>query len=355
MFQVGETVRVRSVDNSYSRKAVIAVYNDIENTFDVIYSPNPMSQLLEENSVHHDRISSLLTLETSKPILAVEDAKIIGNELFSMKDYESAEKYYRQGIDLIMKKEVSIGSRVLISSCDSNTTQPVKSAVVSSIDSDNIDVMYDFYSSTEEEDDTVKADRVMYVESDQVAFDLQRALYMNLAKCSLKLNHRGWAIRWSTFAISILLQRLFYDGMTTQSLSLRKSLADAYYVRATILLKSNRPNLSKKVDCSYCDIICVVFLIVYLQDAMEAIKYEGFVDAPQSISGKYRTLMADIDMFVRNRNKENRALARNIAAWVNEAVATNAAMDKEIPADDLDDEQETNCNNESKGEDCSIS
>lgn len=69
---------------------------------------------------------------------------------------------------------------------------------------------------------------------------LCRALYMNLGRSSVQLGHKGWAVRWFSLALVLVLAN---DSSSDSS----KHLADAYSARCRAYLNLGKLNLAKNV------------------------------------------------------------------------------------------------------------
>jgi hypothetical protein len=77
-------------------------------------------------------------------------------------------------------------------------------------------------------------------EQDQL---LQRSLYMNMARCFMKLDQKGWAIKYASLAIAVTLA--YAQNPSTPEVA--KLLADCYYFRSKALIAACRPKFATQV------------------------------------------------------------------------------------------------------------
>lgn len=104
-YSVGERVRVRSVKDGTSQRAIIACCNADE-SLDVIYdakSDSRSDQSDEEFSVLPSRVASLILFELSDHTIKLPlEMKDYGNALFKLMDYDAAIQYYKAGVASIL-------------------------------------------------------------------------------------------------------------------------------------------------------------------------------------------------------------------------------------------------------------
>eukprot|EP01032_Pedospumella_encystans_P018630 gene18630-21201_t len=296
MFSLGEAVRVTSADKTRAGKGMIAMVNG-DSTFDIIYSTSKLEND-EEPAVHSDRIKQLLKEEVDES----NDAEIwknIGNSVFALKDYDAAIAYYKRALALLTSTngdKVSIGQGVIVSYNDSLDCQ---TGIISDINDGVADVMFD--DSDQEEETEIPLKRLTPLVSGLKNILLQRSIYMNLARSVLKQEQKGWAIKYSSFALAVShhLETLLNnneanenDAKITES-ELNKYLADGYYFRGKALLQACRPKFATQ-DCK-----CLR-------------RYD---------ISKATALDTEIQTFKKNIAKSNRKLARDIASWVSTAMS----------------------------------
>lgn len=270
-------------------RAIIAYVT--ENMVDVIYEDGR-----EESSISIERISNLQTFEMENCDSTPDGMKLNGNILFKLQDFSAATEWYLRGISLILDNNLSIGTRVIV--CYHNILRS-RIGIISDIDkrTNSVNVVYEDEESPEDEDN-ITVDRVTQLTSIEY-IELQRALYMNLSKCATKLRRHGWAVKWSSLAVSV-------SGVLPAP---RQSAEEeAYYLRGKCLLNGNRPSLASEdakwlIDCS---------------------------------SSKGVSLQKEIDKFRTQRLKSNRKLAKDLAAWVEHAMAISESAKRSRILADVD-------------------
>jgi len=241
-------------------------------TFDIIYA-SPKGGDDEESSVAGDRIQALLTVEAEFPNIAeIKDAEILksaGNSLFTLKDYDAALSYYKRALIILnapsdsssdrAAKGFTIGQGVIISYADSLDCQ---TGIVSDTTEDSADVMMD--DSELDEETEVPFTRLTQLASGVKNILLQRSVYLNMARCALKQEQKGWAIKYSSVALAIShhLQGVQREGSGSAEAPLtaaevKKFLADGYYFRGKALLQAHRPKFATQVRCA---VIAVAFM-----------------------------------------------------------------------------------------------
>ena len=269
MFSLGEAVRVTSADKTCAGKGMIAMVNG-DSTFDIIYSTSKLEND-EESAVHSDRIKHLLKEEVD--LAESNDAEVwknIGNSVFALKDYDAAIAYYKRALALLTPTtgdNISIGQSVIVSY---NDTLDCQNGIISDINDGVADVMFD--DSEQEEETDIPFKRLTPMASGLKNILLQRSIYMNLARCVLKQEQKGWAIKYSSFALAIShhLETLLTnneanenDAKITEN-EVNKYLADGYYFRGKALLQAHRPKFAAQVHY-WCFFVRQVFALLTLK------------------------------------------------------------------------------------------
>jgi tetratricopeptide (TPR) repeat protein len=319
MFEIGERVRIKDKTNDSTRIAIVAIVND-DNTID----------LNDEDNVDIVRVYRLqdfeLSSSSSSPTTSTSSStttnalieKEYGNILFGLKDYCAAIDRYKRSLSLLDQANVlSIGSEVLVES--KNNYQHYRSAMISDINDNTYDVIYD-ETFDEDDDDDDNNEHLINEESDiprvrlfnlsstsislssminevsktDNGMNIQKAVLMNLAKCYYQLAKYGFAIRFISLYLT-MYKLIEHNNDSNNNKDDIKKKVDALWIKSKSFLNAGRPNLAKKI-------------VTKLQ------KY----DKQRAIG-----LMKEIDVFVAKRFKDNKQLARHIANWVDTAMSIN--------------------------------
>ena len=118
-YEIGTSVRVKSKDGNYSKRAIISCINS-NYTCDIIFENKIDTKLIsEEENVEHSRISQLLDFElnTLDESFGPNQLKEQGNILFVIKDFESASFKYLKSLQVLKKHKnpvLSIGAIVIV-------------------------------------------------------------------------------------------------------------------------------------------------------------------------------------------------------------------------------------------------
>jgi hypothetical protein len=235
-FNIGCKVRVTDQTLDFSHVGVIS-YVHPDGTVDVMYDGK---ELIEDLHVAADRLSPLLSFELEDLVCdQAEELKNRGNILFGLKDYTEASKSYLCAVaKLENQRPLSIGSEVLV--CRPEDEEFHHGYLASFIDSTgNIEIVLDGKL------DCVASRQSIVALSIPSTQDLHRAIYLNLARCSLKRGHRGWAVRYASIALAI--SQLLLDTENIDPTVAIKKLADCLYFRSKTLISAGRPNRAAKV------------------------------------------------------------------------------------------------------------
>ena len=249
--------------------------------------------------------------------------KDCGNKLFSLKDYEAAVEWYLKGLQSLDVPLPSVGCTVVVaprqqqekknspnSFSSSNgdfksSTRDIrqKSFRVGTVSdyrnndgTKKCDVMFDDECDDgtidiDDEEMDVDISRLTSIHPDQSKRVIQASLYSNLAKSSFFLRRFGWTVLYSSVAIFIQFQEWINDGDEKR----KKSICDMYVVRVRAFLSSARPLLATK----------------------------DIGKLSQLDETRAKTLTKELDQFKVKRQASNKKLARDVAAWVDQAMQIN--------------------------------
>ena len=339
-YEIGTKVRVVDKDGSVCRKGIISYYHMPSNLCDIIYDDNN-----DENDVSISRIQPIEIFEENVLSTDISSTtfKEYGNILFNKKDYIESEKYYLLGIKKLLvsssnglsngfRKE-NVGSYTIIQKTN-NSLVNFRIGMISDINQNGqlIDVVYlnnfklidttgneilleeDFDDENEVEDeDNINVTERVIANLPQTLSDLEllRSLYLNLCRIKNKLKVYGWAIKYSSLALIVTKficytiitnsennnqnssSTLTHHNSVDNNSKLIKQLADAYYLRGSILLTVGRPQLAK-IECQRMEIL----------DSVRSHK-----------------LSIQIDQFLKKRQQSNKTLAVEMSKWVESAMS----------------------------------
>jgi tetratricopeptide (TPR) repeat protein len=215
----------------------------------------------EEVVTTEDRLAPLNAFETEPPLPLerqyAEAWKNNGNVLFTAKDFSAAMGYYKKALACLSDRggglTFAMGQEVIVSYPNSIN---YKSGMVSDADCDarTADVMLESEEDDEDEEAEecgVSFDRMLPLAKEASKQLLQRSIYLNMARCALKLELKGWAIKYSSIAICTthaFVSTARQQGLPSSSKEEQgKLLADCYYFRAKALLAACRPKFAAQV------------------------------------------------------------------------------------------------------------
>lgn len=263
MFTVGQRVRVLDKSKDESQRGVISYIDEDSQLYDIIWDLNSK----EDCGIPIDRIASLESFELNgkeRDIFQWESQswKDYGNKLFTLKDYYNAARYYQNGIqriDHVMKerglKALDIGTHVITFS---EAIGDYLWGMVASIENDEeVEIIL-----SNDEERVMKLSKLQILPESIEEQILYRTLYLNLAKCQLKRQQKGWAIRSSSMALALTLclqatsQDATASSKTLSTTDIKKYFTDGYYFRGKALLLANRPGRATLV------IVTVNFLLL---------------------------------------------------------------------------------------------
>ena len=225
-----------------------------------------------EGTVEASKASSLLDFEMDESACGdASELKRRGNALFGEKDWVNAAAHYERALK-VLKRPPTTGARVLI-----NANSQLRCGTLSDVSTKTVDVMYD----DGEDADDLDRRRVILVVNDA---ELQCSLYLNLAKCGLKVNR----LRDSASAATLA------GGLATSTEDLKaRFLCSARVVRG-------RANLAQKK------------LRHALRDADVALELNA------SDAGAL-ALKRDAERAKKLALRENKKLAKEVTQWVETA------------------------------------
>jgi hypothetical protein len=305
-YHVGTHVRV-SVTNGEekeTRKALVATATaatDCE-MYDVIFADNTNGLPREEGDVPLSRICAVEPFELeSNGLYSASEMKDNANVLFAKKDYASAAGLYKEALkQLSDSNKLSIGSNVLVASSSANgPAGDLRTGCIGDIENGHYSVIYDDGSDDE---DMVPSDRIVFLSTAAEERELQRSIYLNLCRCSMKKRVHGWAVKWASYALGVTQYILENDKYDPPFL---KKLADGLYLRGRSFLSANRPNLAR-IDAE---------------------------NLKELDSARASSLLRDIETHKERQRKLNKKLAVNVAQWVQTAMETNSKIQSERNSD----------------------
>lgn len=266
-FEVGQHVRVLSPTGSIAATGIISAINDESSrlSYDIFYDffdKELFGTDEEENNVDHERISLLEAFELGDiGNLSLGELKSCGNTLFGKKDYIGASRYYHEAIDKSTKQsEPKLGCNVIVMQ---HSDLPKGSTCMDGIISDS-DVnssgeeIFEVMLSDQSEISNVLRSQLLPLPQDRENLVLLRSLYLNLARCDMKRNRKGWTVYNASIAVSIS-EVIFSDftdkgsadtdsvDRTNEAKEVRTLLADALYFRAKAFITAARPLRASKV------------------------------------------------------------------------------------------------------------
>ena len=214
------------------------------NKLDILNAFSPFVIIEEESGVSIDRIRRLEIFEkddgNSDPI----DFNILkdqGNIIYSLKDFKAAEDYYKMALRIMLvpfnvsMAYLTIGQEVLVEALQ---TLDYNAGMISGINEDCVDVVFD------DDDDELCDCKVTSLIPLCKPVDriIQRSVYMNMARCSLKRHRNGWATKYCSIAIAIS------KSLICDEENHKKQLADSLYFRGKLLISINRLKFAEKVN-----------------------------------------------------------------------------------------------------------
>lgn len=213
-------------------------------------------EIEEESGINIDRVKKLEYFENRNTSDNFSDniefskLKEEGNVLYALRDYKSAEDYYKYSLK-IMKVPFSssmnlfsIGQEALV---EQNGSIDFDFGMVSGINSDKVDILLD---NGDELNDCLLTSLVLLCNNNNNK-TIQRSIYMNMARCSLKRHRNGWAVKFSSIAIAISMSILSNENSNNNNNinkeEIHKQLADSFYFRGKLLISINRSKFAEKV------------------------------------------------------------------------------------------------------------
>ena len=306
-----------STSTNLLRRAEISCVNG-DQTVDVIYlCRTARGEIDEECNVTEDRCAKLLDWEFDNDSDDALYLKDCGNMLFALKDYEAAVEWYHRALEKLEFPKLSIGCTVITAPLPSSSSSSSSSSggdtthrsfrigTVSDCDDSSsvitkCDIMYDDlnydgdgHGDGDDEEVDMEASRVTIIHPDRSKQTIQASLYSNLAKSSFFLHRFGWAVRNSSIAILIQTQESIHGDEKR-----KKNVCDMYFVRIRAFLSSGRPRLAGK-----------------------DVKTLGKFDETRA-----KILTKEIEQFKTKRQVSNRKLAKDVAAWVDQAMQINSQI-----------------------------
>jgi tetratricopeptide (TPR) repeat protein len=300
---IGQKIRVLPVDPNEESSIGIISYIHLKDPeqrptgVDVLYD-NPTR---EESDVVIDRIHHLLPFEeislAELQTLDANSLKEYGNDLFRLKDYSKAMEFYQlalQSFHSRQKKSVlAIGTSILIFN---HQVGDFYFGMISS--NDEGEGEYEIVLSDDSETTAKESDLIEIPQQYELQL-LTRSCYSNLAKCALKRNLKGWAVRYSSLSLALTRAMIslaqdtgLYDKNEEKRKQLSQFLIDSLYFRGKVFVSACRPRRAKA-------------------------DYQELTTLDPK---KGKSLETEIQQFKIKRQKDNRKLAKEIAKWVDSSM-----------------------------------
>lgn len=315
MWNVGAKVRVCSKDRTSSGVAIISLIN--EESFDIIFDASNE----EECNVLASRMMPLEDFEEEESLDEESNPmklKEYGNILFRHKDFDSAMQIYAKALKVIGKNNrssriFSVGSSVLVTT---KGTLLIRPGIVSGDEVESRrDIMYEECGadgdgqakSLPTEDEAVSVSRLFSL-GEMRHRDCQRACYLNMARCAMKKQLHGWAVKYASLALAVA-EMLGEEYVSTQSVCLgtgttemwKKQAADCIYLRAKSLVSAGRPGT-----------------------AVGEARLLHALDPDRGSS-----MMREIGLFKQQRRKSNKELAKAVVTWVSETMSSSETNEQD--------------------------
>jgi hypothetical protein len=325
--EVGQHIRFFSKDGSASMTGMISAVNNEQSpsTYDIILDNSDSSAEEEELAVPHYQIRPLEGFELGNIAnLSISELKACGNVLFGLKDFTAAARYYQTATQKASKLyKVSIGSNVIVLQ---HPELPKGLICVDGMVSDSFvntagEEEFEVLLSNQSEISGVKLSNLLALPQDREGLVLLRSIYLNLARCDLKRERKGWAIHYASIAVAIseVMRSDLEDkgsaetddvDRSTEMEETRQLAADALYFRAKTFLAAARPGLAS-------------------QDLRSLQMFDH--------SKRVAQLKTEIDTFRLKRTKDNQRLAKDIARWVDDVMTGKAKREKDADIAVVDD------------------
>ena len=242
----------------------------------------------------------LVSAEAIAPLLDFErdaaadcspaEARNRGNTLFGLGDFASAFELYRRGFEGLTRgafSALSVGAAVVIDRPEDPFT--FRSGIVCDVSHSSCSVLLD----GSDEETRADLNRLLCIGRDgSDERELVRALSMNLGRCSLKLSRKAWAVRWFSAALAVV------QAGEADYPDKSKHLADALSGRVASYLALGK-----------------------LRRARSDIAALLAVDAARGAR-----LQRQWEEQKRTRAGQDRRLAREVARWVETAVASSERL-----------------------------
>ena len=270
-FEIGDHVQVVSEDRKSHKRGTVSWVD--ESSVDVVYEgrnqlwSNGKTRLMEqteEAGLSYERVTlaSNISLDESKFDSPAEVSKAIATEHFLSRDYVAAYNEYCKALRTLVAGAVDtnsehpmeklVGSTVFVRDDERYSVATVAMADDKAY---TVDVMFD--SDEDREEEGVPAHRIVAISPDTLVDptvgQLQCNLYLNLARCSAKLNDNAEAVVFCTLAAAVAnyvnqetkrmrksLKREDEDDATTEGMKVdvssitvsKETWIKAFYLRA---------------------------------------------------------------------------------------------------------------------------
>lgn len=337
VISIGTFCRVYLADSKMTQVALVTFIDEENNTADVLLERsqrelcsvpiNNIQALKNIEQTLYDHQSNQYSQRSSIKFIASkltemgqtpEDIKELGNSVFKVFDYESAIDFYLASLSVLKSicMNLSIGSSVLVKRSD----MEYMVAMVVDIDDNTIEIDYDNEENIVSKSVIVNHNDVILLFSSRKRHEgsivdventgtriLQRSLYINLARCNMKLDRPGWATYYASLSMAVT-KSLKYDGHDDNTIL--KFFRDELVVRANALLIAGRPKLAS-ADCDK---------LMKLGDT-------------ESLS-RAKQIQQSIKSFQQNRRKSNRKLIKQLMNWVDASIEQSSIRQQDLFLED---------------------
>lgn len=309
---VGAVVRVWSLSGSSSaettsRLAMVSFVDEGEGTCDVLYyskqGGDASSGEEEECGVELHRLAAAEHWEQQQgECTTAQELKERGNALFSRwRDYDAAEQQYQRALKLLSPPAATTGALVMALPSDPSKNLDLRAATVDVEDEGQFEVTFEEEGAGSGGEGVLAPAQIAAVLAPKAGQrELQRVLWLNLARTALKREQHGWAARYASLSLC-----------AAQVLESNKGQGDALAVRARVLLAAHKPHAAKR-------------------DA-QALAQRGDQARAAAVS-------KEAQMLLQERKKSTRKLARDIAQWVDVAMQKGGSHAPDL--DGLDEEED---------------
>jgi hypothetical protein len=284
---------------------MVSFVDEDERTCDVLYYKQCGDAAEEEEcGVEQARLAAAEPWEQQQgEDVTAQELKEWGNALFSRwRDYGAAEKHYKRALNLLSPPAATTGALALVLPSDPSKNLDMRAATVDVEDEGQFEVTFE---DVEGGGEGVLSPAQIAAVLAPAAYqrELQRVLWLNLARTALKREQHGWAARYASLSLC-----------TARVLESSKGQGDALAVRARVLLAAHKPHAAKR-------------------DAQAL--------AQMGDQARASSLAKEAEALLQEKKRSSRKLARDIAKWVDVAMQQGQKGSSHAPdLDGLDEDED---------------